>query len=81
MPAALEVGIASMSRQERSVISCTAADAAPLQPQSLVPEPPQHADRVEFEVELLKLTQVGGLRVQGLRPGKFRGLMISFRHR
>lgn len=58
MPAALEAGIASMARQERAVISCSAEDAAPLQPQSLVPAPPADAERVEFEVELLSLTQV-----------------------
>lgn len=47
-----------MARYERAVISCTAADAAQQQEDSLVAAPPAGAERVEFVLELQQLTQV-----------------------
>lgn len=59
MPEAVELGLASMARYERAVISCTAADAAQMHKDSLVAAPPTGAERVEFVLELQQLTQVG----------------------
>ena len=59
VPEAVELGLASMARYERAVISCTAADAAQMHKDSLVAAPPTGAERVEFVLELQQLTQVG----------------------
>lgn len=55
MSAGLEEGLSSMVKGETAVISCPAEYATN---STLLPRPPDHPDRVEFELRLLNLAQV-----------------------
>lgn len=56
----LEEGLSSMARGEKAVVSCPAEYA---RGSSLLPDPPDQPDRVEFELHLLNLTQVSLPRI------------------
>ena len=53
-----EEGICSLAKGERAFISCPASKARSQGSPALLPDPPDGADRVEFEVELLRMIQV-----------------------
>ena len=53
--AGLEDGLSSMVKGETAVVSCPAEYATD---STLLPRPPDHPDRVEFELHLLTLAQV-----------------------
>ena len=55
MSAGLEEGLSSMVKGERAVISCPAEYASN---STLLPQPPDQLDRVEFELHLISLAQV-----------------------
>lgn len=52
----VEEGLQNMTKGEQAVFSCPAEYA---RGSSLLPDPPGHSDRVEFDLHLLSLTQVG----------------------
>ena len=58
VPMGFEDGICSLAKGERAFISCPASKARSAGPPALLPDPPDGADRVEFEVELLEMIQV-----------------------
>ena len=58
VPVGFEDGICSLAKGERAFISCPASKARSEGPPALLPDPPDGADRVEFEVELLRMIQV-----------------------
>lgn len=57
--AGLEEGLMSMSKGEKAVLSCPRDCASG---GTLLPAPPDEADRVEFELQLLSLIQVRNAR-------------------
>ncbi|KAL3145165.1 hypothetical protein ABBQ38_001764 [Trebouxia sp. C0009 RCD-2024] len=61
-PSGLEEGLSSMVKGERAVISCPAQYACG---GSMLPHPPGHPERVEFELHLLTLAQVRDLTGKG----------------
>lgn len=50
----LEEGIGAMAKSEHAMISCAGEKGG-----GLIPAPPQGVDRVEYEVELHSMIQVG----------------------
>lgn len=58
LPKLVEDGLSAMARGERAIISGSAADAMPVQPDALLPAPPADVERIELELELLQFTQV-----------------------
>ena len=57
-PTGFEGGICSIAKGERAYISCPASKARSEGSAALLPDPPDGAERVEFEVELLSMIQV-----------------------
>lgn len=51
-PSGLEEGLSNMTKGEKAVFSCPTEYA---RGSSLLPDPPDHPDRVEFELHLLSL--------------------------
>ena len=58
VPVGFEDGICSLAKGERAFISCPVSKARSEGSHALLPDPPDGADRVEFEVELLRMIQV-----------------------
>ena len=59
VPPGFEEAVCSLAKSERAIVSCPASKAqssAPGRP-CLLPPPPEHVDRVEFELELLSMLQ------------------------
>ena len=64
VPTGVEIGVASMAREEHAIISCDVTDATPVHTASLVPAPPAKARRVEYDIHLHNMTQVPRLAIQ-----------------
>ena len=64
VPPGFEEAVCSLAKLERAIVSCPADKAGSVGAagcsgrSSLVPPPPEHADRVEFELHLLSMLQV-----------------------
>ncbi|CAK0786960.1 hypothetical protein CVIRNUC_010174 [Coccomyxa viridis] len=65
VPVGFEDGICSLAKGERAFISCPVSKARSEGSHALLPDPPDGADRVEFEVELLRMIQVRDLTGTG----------------
>lgn len=57
VPRGFEEAVCSLAKLERAIVSCPAGKAH--SPGSVLPPPPEGADRVEFELHLLSMIQVG----------------------
>jgi hypothetical protein len=61
LPKGFEEAVCSLAKLERAIVSCPAGKARPgtdAGANSLLPAPPEGADRVEFELQLLSVIQV-----------------------